>query len=147
MGGGGKGGGTTQVTEIPAWLRDPTIRNLERAETIQQMEYQPWTGVDVAALTPQQIAANQMTLDAASAFNMNPQGITATQGLPEAVDFGGIQGYSAAPMFDLAVAEAKARDPRSAGIRDAVYNAPVSKRTYGGVDVSKLGGADYSNIG
>ena len=52
MGGGGKGGGSTQKTEIPAWLRDPTIRNLERAETVQQMEYQPWTGIDVAAQTP-----------------------------------------------------------------------------------------------
>ena len=55
--------------------------------------------------------------------------------------------YRDNPMFDLAVAEARSRDPRSAGIRDAIYNAPVSKRTYGGVDISKLGGADYSNIG
>jgi hypothetical protein len=147
MGGGGKGGGSTQVTEIPEWLRDPTIRNLERAETVQQMEYQPWTGPDVAAMTPQQQMAQQMGLGAASAFNMVPQGyggVTAQTGMPQARTYqGGIQGYSSAPLYEQAVQEARHRDPDTEAIREILYGAPVSKRTYGGVDVAKLGGINY----
>jgi hypothetical protein len=147
-GGGGKGGGQTQTTEIPDWLRDPTIRNLERAETVQQMEYQPYTGADVAAFTPTQQAAMQMNLDSANAFGMMPSGynLTPTSGMPATVTTGGVQGYSSAPLYEAAVASAKAADPRTATIRDAIYNAPVSTRTYGGMTAKDVGGADYSKI-
>jgi hypothetical protein len=124
-GGGGKGGSQSQTTEIPAWLRDPAIRNLERAETVQKMEYQPWTGIDVAAYNPTQEAAMQMNLNTANAFGMMPQGyenISPTQGMPETVTQGGITGYSSFPMYDLAVQEAAKRDPRTAEIRENLYN-------------------------
>jgi hypothetical protein len=143
MGGGGKGGGTTQVTEIPAWLRDPTIRNLERAETVQQMEYQPWTGIDVAAQSPMQQLANQQAVGAAQAFNMAPMDFDPNAGMPTAVTQGGITGYSSFPMFQAAKAAAEAADPRTAQIRDVLYGSPASKRTYGGVDPSSLGGVNY----
>ena len=32
---GGKGGSETTETTIPAWIRDPAIRNLARAEAVQ----------------------------------------------------------------------------------------------------------------
>jgi hypothetical protein len=121
---GGKGGSQTQQTEIPAWLRDPTIRNLDRAETVQKMEYQPWTGIDVAAYNPTQEAAMQMNLDTANTFGMMPQGyegLTPTQGMPETVNQGGLSGYSAFPMYDLAVEESKKHDPRTAEIRENLY--------------------------
>lgn len=145
-GGGGKGGGQTQTTEIPDWLRDPTIRNLERAETAQQLEYQPWTGLDVAAQTPQQQMANQIGLNTASIFGMTPagyEGITPTSGMPTATMQGGMAGYSALPMYEQAVAEAQARDPRSAQIRDVMYGSPARARTYGGVNPAGLGGINY----
>jgi hypothetical protein len=148
-GGGGKGGGQTQTTEIPAWLRDPTIRNLERAETVQQMEYQPYTGADVAAFTPTQQAAMQMNLDSANAFGMMPSGysLTPTSGMPVAKDYGGgMMGYSSAPLYEAAVASARAADPRTAGIRDAIYNAPITTRKYGNLTARDVGGADYSKI-
>jgi len=147
-GGGGKGGGQTQQTEIPAWLRDPTIRNLERAETVQQMEYQPYTGADVAAFTPTQQAAMQMNLDAANAFGMMPSGysLTPTSGMPSTVTTGGVQGYSSAPLYEAAVASARAADPRTAGIRNAIYNAPITTRKYGDLTARDVGGADYSKI-
>ena len=125
MGGGGKGGGQTQTTEIPDWLRDPTIRNLERAETVQQMEYQPYTGIDVAAQTPQQQMANQMALNSASAFGMTPSGygnVTPTSGMPTATTVGGVTGYTSYPMFEQAKAEAERLDPRSAEIRSSLYS-------------------------
>jgi hypothetical protein len=147
-GGGGKGGGQTQTTEIPAWLRDPTIRNLERAETVQQMEYQPYTGADVAAFTPTQQAAMQMNLDSANAFGMMPSGynLTPTSGMPATVTTGGVQGYSSAPLYEAAVASAQAADPRTAGIRNAIYNAPITTRKYGDLTARDVGGADYSKI-
>jgi hypothetical protein len=126
-GGGGKGGGQSQqqVTEIPDWLKEPTIRNIGRAETIQKMEYQPYTGIDVAARTPQQEMANQMALDSASAFGMTPSGyanVTPTSGMPTATTVGGVSGYSSYPMFEQAKAEAERLDPRSAGIRRSLYS-------------------------
>jgi hypothetical protein len=146
MGGGGKGGGQTQTTEIPDWLRDPTIRNLERAETVQQMEYQPWTGIDVAAQTPMQQLANQQGIQAAQAFGMAPMGFDPNAGMPQATTQGGMTGYSSFPMFQAAKAAAEAADPRTAEIRKAIYTAPVSTRTYGDLTAADVGGADYSKI-
>jgi hypothetical protein len=146
MGGGGKGGGSTQVTKIPNWLRDPTIRNLERAETVQQMEYMPYTGIDVAAQTPMQQLANTQGVQAAQAFGMAPTGFNPNAGMPQATTQGGVTGYSSFPMFQAAKAAAEAADPRSAAIRKAIYTAPVSTRKYGGLTAASVGGADYSKI-
>lgn len=145
-GGGGKGGGGSQTTEIPDWLRDPTIRNLERAETVQQMEYQPYTGIDVAAQTPMQQLANQQGVAAAQAFGMAPAGFNANAGMPVATTQGGVSGYSAYPMFEQARLEAERLDPRTAKIREGIYNAPVSTRKYGSLTAADVGGADYSKI-
>jgi hypothetical protein len=134
MGGGGKGGGQTQVTEIPKWLEEPTVRNIARAEQVQQMEYQPWTGLDVAAQTPQQQMANQMGLNTASAFGMTPAGygnVNASSGLPPTQTIGGVTGYSSLPMYDQALAEARARDPRSAQIRNTLYTGDTGYRPKG----------------
>ena len=146
MGGGGKGGGQTQTTEIPDWLRDPTIRNLERAETVQQMEYMPYTGIDVAAQTPMQQLANQAAVGGAQAFGMAPAGFDPNAGMPQATTQGGVTGYSAYPMFEAARQEAARLDPRTAEIRKAIYTAPVSTRKYGSLTAADVGGADYSKI-
>ena len=143
MGGGGKGGGQSQTTEIPDWLRDPTIRNLERAETVQQMEYQPWTGLDVAAQTPMQQLANQQMVGAAQAFGMAPAGFDANAGMPAAQTIGGMTGYSSNPMYAAAVKAAQTADPRTAQIRDVLYGSPASARTYGSTDPASLGGVNY----
>lgn len=128
-GGGGKGGGQTQssVTQIPSWVREPAKRNLARAEQVQQMEYQPWTGPDVAAVNDVQKAAMQMNFDTANAFGMMPQGyqgVSATSGLPTATttSSNGVSGYSSFPLYEQAVREAEDRDPRSAAIRRKLYS-------------------------
>ena len=133
MGGGGKGGGQTtqQVTEIPAWLAEPTQRNLARAEQVQQMEYQPWTGLDVAAQTPMQQAANQMAANAAGAFGMMPQGFNANAGMPEAETIGGATGYSSYPMYEQARLAAEALDPKSAEIRKTLYTGDTGYKPKG----------------
>lgn len=154
---GGKGGGSK--TEIPKWLSEPLQRNIARGEAASHMEYQPYRGADVAAFSAPQMQAMQNTGRAASAFGLAPQGADAsgqfmTAGIPQAQEFdmGGGQtmmGYSAAPLYDQALAEAKAADPRSAAIREGMYAtsaqdvlAPMNAKLgeyYGGNEAS--GGA------
>ena len=117
FGGGGGGGGsstTTTKTEIPKWLEQPTIRNIQRAEDAAKIGYMPWTGLDVAGFTPTQQAAQQMNIDTASAFGMLPQGyqnLTAGQGMPQMTTQGGIQGWSSYPMYQAALAELAKQQP------------------------------------
>ena len=150
MGGGKGGGGSTKTeVEIPDWLRDPAIRNLERAETAQRLEYQPWRGPDVAGYTPDQLMAQQSVRQGAAAFGMVPQGYGAGQPesyMPEMVSMGGMSGYSAFPMYEQALLEAQRSDPRTARIRQQLYEAPSTKRRYGKVDPRSIGGIDYTNI-
>jgi hypothetical protein len=109
-GGGGKGGSQTQKTEIPKWIQEPSIRNLERAEAAQKIGYMPWRGPDVAAFNPTQQMAMQQNMDAASAFGLAPQGSHAMAGVPQAQTFAnGMQGYSSMPLYEQALAETKAK--------------------------------------
>ena len=108
---GGKGGGQSTKTEIPAWAENATKRNLARAEEVQKIGYMPYYGPDVAGFTPSQQAAMQNNLSAASAFGMAAP-TDAMAGMPQAQDFGGgISGYSSGGLFDQAVAEFEARKP------------------------------------
>lgn len=123
---GGKGGGQTTTAEIPEWAKEPTIRNLQRAEDVQQIGYQPYMGADLAALNPTQMSAMQNTLDAASAFGMSAPA-TPMQGMPEAQDFGGgIQGYSAYPLFEQAQRELAAQNPVQQQAYDDLFVEPVT---------------------
>ncbi len=109
-GGGGKGGSQTQLTEIPKWIEDPSVRNLARAEAAQKIGYMPWRGPDIAAFNPTQQMAMQQNMDAASAFGLAPQGSQALQGMPQAQTFaGGMQGYSSMPLYEQALAETQAK--------------------------------------
>lgn len=125
---GGKGGSTTSVQEIPDWIKEPSIRNIRRAEQAQQIGYQPYYGLDVAAFNPTQEAAMQMNLDTARAFGMMPQGyqdLTATQGMPQAQNVGGMMGYSSSPLYEQAVAAAAQADPRQAEIYNSLFGRKV----------------------
>ena len=109
---GGKGGGSTSVTEIPKWVEEPATRNLQRAEQIQQMDYMPYYGPDVAALTPMQQQSMQNTVGAAQSFNMAPQGMDAMQGMPTAYEYeDGVTGYTAGGLYDQAISEINQRRP------------------------------------
>ena len=123
---GGKGGGQTTKTEIPAWAESATKRNLARAEEVQKIGYMPYYGPDIAGFTPTQQAAMQNNLAAASAFGMAAP-TDAMAGMPQAQDFGGgISGYSSGNLFDQAVAEFEAREPAYA----KEYNELFAGNTY-----------------
>ena len=123
-GGGGKGGSKTQETTIPAWIRDPAIRNLQRAEDVQRIEYMPYYGADVAAFTPTQNAAFDANIGAAEAFGLlAPNTLTATTGMPEPTDFNGFSAYSSQPLYESALAELKANQPDAVAQYDALFGA------------------------
>jgi hypothetical protein len=123
---GGKGGGQTTTASIPEWAKEPTIRNLQRAEDVQQIGYQPYMGADLAAINPTQMSAMQNTLDASSAFGMSAPA-TPMQGMPQAQDFGGgIQGYSAYPLFEQAQRELAAQNPVQQQAYDDLFVEPTT---------------------
>jgi hypothetical protein len=117
-----KGGSSTQQTQIPDWIKEPSERNIARAETAQQIDYMPWQGPDVAAFNPTQTMAMQNNMDAASAFGLAPQGSQALQGMPQAQTFaGGTQGYSSMPLYEQALAETKAKQGASVDQRNKLF--------------------------
>jgi len=121
-GGGGKGGSQTQETTIPDWIKEPSVRNLERAETAQKIDYMPWRGPDVAAFNPTQQMAMQQNMDAASAFGLAPQGTQALQGMQAPTTFaGGTQGYSSMPLYEQALAETQAKQGADVAQRNKLF--------------------------
>jgi len=126
MSGGGKGGGQTTTAEIPEWAKEPTIRNLERAEDAQQLGYMPYMGPDLAAFNQTQMGAMQNQLDAASAFGLSAPS-TPMQGMPQAQDFGGgMMGYSAYPIFEQAQRELAAQNPLQQQAYDDLFVEPTT---------------------
>ena len=131
---GGKGGSKTQETTIPEWLRGPAARNLQRAEAVQQIEYMPYYGGDVAAFTPAQNAAFNTNIGAAEAFGLLApnSGLTATSGMPTPTDFDGFSGYSSQPMYESALAELNAKQPGAVAQYNALFGNQVPAINWGG---------------
>jgi len=116
---GGKGGGKTTTTTIPDWIKEPAIKNLERAEKAQQIGYMPYYGVDIAGFSPMEQQAMQGTVSQAQAFGLAPQGMSAMAGMPQPqqYDIGGgqmVSGYSSAPLYEQALAEVQRKQPEFA---------------------------------
>ena len=147
-GGGGKGGSETTKTEIPDWIKQPAIRNLQRAEDVQRIEYMPYYGGDVAAFTPTQNAAFDANIGAGEAFGLlgAGHGLTATSGMPTPTDFDGFTGYSSQPMYESALAELKAKQPGAVAQYDALFGAPAMARLNASRNASRFrGGASPSS--
>ena len=66
------GGGSPQVTtsrqELPAWLEQPTRENIAIADAIAKRPYEAYGGKTVAGLSPDQIAAYNMTRQNVGAY-------------------------------------------------------------------------------
>jgi len=123
---GGKGGSQTTQAQIPDWAKEPTVRNLARAEDLQKVGYMPYYGADVAGFSPMEQQAMQNQVNQASAFGLAPQGMNAMAGMPQTqmYDLGGgqqIAGYSAGNLYDQALAETQARNPEFAQRYDELF--------------------------
>lgn len=127
---GGKGGSTTSQVTIPAYIEEASKANLARANEISQLGYTPYFGPDVAAFTPMQQAAFANTGAAASAFGLGGGGMTGMQGMPQAQQMaGGGYGYSAAPIYEAALANLEQRAPAQYDfIRNMFIDAVTGKR-------------------
>lgn len=123
MSGGGKGGSTTSSVTIPAWLEDAARQNIARADVLSTIGYTPYYGPDVAAFTPMQEAAFANTNSAANAFGM---ATPTSSGLPQAQNFGGVAGYSSAPLYQDSLAALQAAAPGQYAALTAPFINPVT---------------------
>lgn len=126
MSGGGKGGSSTTSVQIPQWLENAAQQNLARADRVAQLDFMPYFGPDVAAMTPMQQAAMQNTNQAALAFGTAAP-TDAMAGIPAAQTFaGGLQGYSSAPLYQQSVEALRTAMPGTVAARNAMYIDPIT---------------------
>ena len=136
-GGGGKGGGkkTTTETTVPEWVRGPADRNLQRAEALQQIEYMPYYGAEVAAFNDNQSNAMQNNANAASAFGLLAP-TDAMAGMPTPTTFAnGMKGYNSMPLYDQAMTDLKANYGDTVDAYDSLFGNAVPANAapqYGG---------------
>ena len=126
--GGGKGGKNTEQTDrdIPSWLKDPAVRNLQRAEDVQRIEYMPYRGAEIASFNDTQNLAMNNNLSTAKAFGLLDSSSTmkAEDMMPAPTTFdGGFKGYSSMPLYDQALAETKKQQPGAMAQYDALFGA------------------------
>jgi len=144
---GGKGGSTTSSVTIPEYIEAAAQRNLNKAERISQIGYTPYYGPDVAALTPMQQAALQGTAQTASAFGVPGGGMSQQDimgGMPEPTTYaGGVQGYSAAPIYEESLQTLGERRPGQKAYIDSFFIDPYA----GGAAAGNFAPIDYTSYG
>ena len=118
---GGKGGSQTTAVEVPPHVSDAARRNLKRADKIAGIGYTPYFGADVAAMTPMQQAAMQGTNQMSSAFGL-PSVSDPMAGMPQAQDFGGMQAYSSAPLFEQSLQSLAQNRPEQYKAIEGMFN-------------------------
>ena len=72
-------------------------------------------------MNPTQQAAGQAKINAAQAFGMAPQNLTAYSSLPQTETIGGVTGYTSAPLYTEAVAAGGRADPTQQQIYDSLF--------------------------
>ena len=122
-----KGGTTSQSTQIPAWLENAAIENINKGRDVSQIGYTPYYGPDVAAFSPMQQQSMRSTGNAASAFGLAPQGFDAMAGMPQAETFaGGLQGYSSAPLYEQSLDKLFANAPAQYRAMNSMFIDPFT---------------------
>ena len=129
---GGKGSSQTTSVAVPEYIEAAAQRNLNKAEGISQLGYTPYYGPDVAAFSPAQQAAFQNTAGAAGAFGLaSPTDPFGGMGAP--TDFGGVQGYSSAPLYQQSVDALAANRPGQKQYIDSFFIDPMTGQAGAGV--------------
>src|SRR6056297_1657892 len=162
------GGSQESSTEVPQFQKDAGEFGVNRARQIAERGYMPYFGPDVAALTPQQYQAMQGTQDARRAFGMSTLGgggqgggnafaqgfnngvqVNPMAGLPAPGNFGGISGYSGAPIYQGAMDQLEQRMPglmdyhRSMFIDPQTGAAPTIGNSFDQATSGLLGSDDF----
>ena len=122
-----KGGSTSSSVEIPAWLENAAIENINRARDVQRIGYTPYYGPDVAAFSPMQTQAMQATGMGAEAFGLAPIGFDPMAGIPQPQQFaGGLMGYSSAPLYEQSVDMLRQQRPAQAAALEGLFIDPIT---------------------
>lgn len=142
---GGKGGSTASSVTIPEYIEAAAQRNLNKAERISQIGYTPYYGPDVAAFTPMQQAAFQGTAQTAGAFGLPGGGMSQQDimgGMPAPTTYaGGVQGYSAAPIYEQSLQTLGERRPGQKAYIDSFFIDPYA----GGAAAGNFAPIDYTD--
>ena len=100
-GGGGKGGSTETKVEVPEYLQDAAIANLDYAGQMADIGYIPYSGPEIAAFNQAQTSAFDNTNDMAGSYGLQQADYSNGYGVPAATRFAdGSMGYSSMPMYN-----------------------------------------------
>lgn len=120
------GGSSTTTVEqsIPKYIEDASKQAIKASQQAASIGYVPYTGPDVAAMTPMQMAAFDSTNAAASAYGLPT---AASTGLPTPTTYAnGMQGYSSFPIYEQALKDLQKMNP---GQYDAIMAMFVNPQT------------------
>ena len=120
-----KGGSTQSDVTVPKFFETALQQSVGMGRDVAQTGYVPYYGPDVAAFSPMQQAAFEGTNQMASAFGM-PTADNQSY-MPQAETFaGGVQGYSAAPIYQESVDALAANRPAQKAYIDSFSIDPVT---------------------
>ena len=123
-GGGGKGGSTETKVEVPQYLQDAAIANLDYAGQMADIGYIPYAGPEIAAFNKAQTSAFDNTNDMAGAYGMKQVDYSNGYGVPAPTRFAdGSMGYSSMPQYNQMMADfARDRPAQKAAIDNFFIN-------------------------
>ena len=146
MSGGGKGSSSTKPDK---WTKEITEELMAYGKEVGKLPYQPWAGVDVAAMTPMQEQGIQQMSDLGKSFGMGGMDNAGSAGMPTTyTDASGNRGYSSFPAFaqNLEQSRGTAAADRYAKFYDLPVDAIYGKGgNYGSVTGDSP--ADYGATG
>jgi len=121
-----KGGTTTTKPYVPKFAETGMQQIIGMGTDLQPLAstYIPDYGPQVAALSPMEQASMQGTDMMAGAFGMPTSG--GQQYLPQAQNYGGIQGYSSRPMTEQMIGQFKSERPEQANYIESFGMDPVT---------------------
>ena len=125
--GGALGGKQTTSTQIPAWLEQAAQKAIAQSGQAGQIGFTPWQGPDVAAMTAGQTGAIDNNNAALSAFGLAPS----QSSMPAPTDYGGVQGYSAYPVYQQGMEAFKQSAPGQYNAISGMFIDPVTGQMAG----------------
>lgn len=137
------GGSSKTKVSVPGYVTDAHKDAIGRAQQSADIGYMPYQGPSVAALNDAHKASYQGFDALAGAFGMPAGAMSAFNAMPEAQDFGGVKGHSAAPVYDWAKAEWEAKYPAQAAAYNGMFMDPVGNQQGG----APAGGGVMANPG
>ena len=128
-GGGGKGGSTETKVEVPQYLQDAAIANLDYAGQMADIGYIPYAGPEIAAFNSAQRRAFDNTNDMAGAYGLEQANYSKGYGVPKPTRFAdGSKGYSSMPQYNQMMKQFARDRPAQKQAIDNFFINPLTGR-------------------